>query len=88
MADGSLRNTFCLWQAYHKANDERKQYVLEINAAKGSISEMKTRQRQALMAPGQPETGSSPRTYRDNAGFVMLWPYFRDGFSLFNNSIF
>ncbi|XP_025086236.1 coiled-coil domain-containing protein 169-like isoform X2 [Pomacea canaliculata] len=57
-------------KAYHKANDERKQYVLEINAAKGSISEMKTRQRQALMAPGQPETGSSPRTYRDNAGNI------------------
>ncbi|KAK7495234.1 hypothetical protein BaRGS_00013416 [Batillaria attramentaria] len=56
-------------KAYHKANDERKQYVLEINAAKGTLNEMKNRQRQGLTAPGQ-EGGSTPRTHRDNTGNI------------------
>ena len=55
-----------LLQAYHKANDERKQYVLEINAAKGTINEMKNRQRM-LMAAGQ-ENSNTPRTHRDTTG--------------------
>ncbi|XP_052793826.1 coiled-coil domain-containing protein 169-like isoform X19 [Mya arenaria] len=35
-------------KAYHKANDERKQYVLEINATKGNIDGNKARQRAAV----------------------------------------
>lgn len=35
------------FQAYHKANEERKNYVLEINATKGTIDSMKSRQRAA-----------------------------------------
>ena len=61
-----MKELLLLLQAYHKANDERKQYVLEINAAKGIINEMKTRQKM-LVAPGQ-EGGSTPRTYRDTTG--------------------
>ena len=57
---------FLCLQAYHKANDERKQYVLEINAAKSTINEMKNKQRM-LMAPGQ-ENGNTPRTHRDTTG--------------------
>nr|KAG5705469.1 hypothetical protein BaRGS_004596 [Batillaria attramentaria] len=41
-------------KAYHKANDERKQYVLEINAAKGTLSEMKNRQRQVGLTETEP----------------------------------
>ena len=37
-----------MFQAYHKANDERKQYVLEINATKGNIDGNKARQRAAV----------------------------------------
>ncbi|XP_012941422.1 coiled-coil domain-containing protein 169 isoform X2 [Aplysia californica] len=37
-------------KAYHKANDERKQYVLEINATKGNIGELKSKQRQMMHA--------------------------------------
>ncbi|XP_076446908.1 coiled-coil domain-containing protein 169-like [Babylonia areolata] len=55
-------------KAYHKANDERKQYSLEINAAKGTISEMKSRQKM-ITAPGQ-EPGSTPRSYRDTTGNI------------------
>ncbi|XP_052278819.1 coiled-coil domain-containing protein 169-like isoform X3 [Dreissena polymorpha] len=35
-------------KAYHKANDERKQYVLEINTTKGNIDGNKARQRAAV----------------------------------------
>jgi len=35
-------------QAYHKANDERKQYVVEINSTKGNIDGNKARQRAAV----------------------------------------
>ena len=36
------------FQAYHKANDERKQYVLEINSTKGNIEGVRTRQKVAV----------------------------------------
>ncbi|XP_076468394.1 uncharacterized protein LOC143299150 [Babylonia areolata] len=55
-------------KAYHKANDERKQYVLEINKAKASIGQMKSRHR-TLMVPDQ-EGSSSSRTYRDTTGNI------------------
>ncbi|XP_060566120.1 coiled-coil domain-containing protein 169-like isoform X22 [Ruditapes philippinarum] len=35
-------------KAYHKANDERKQYVVEINSTKGNIDGNKARQRAAV----------------------------------------
>ncbi|KAL8598678.1 hypothetical protein ACOMHN_033243 [Nucella lapillus] len=56
-------------KAYHKANDERKQYVLEINAARTTISELKTRQKLSLMMPDQ-DGSTTARTYRDTAGNI------------------
>ncbi|XP_070196996.1 uncharacterized protein [Littorina saxatilis] len=56
-------------KAYHKANDERKQYVLEINAAKGTINEYKNRQKMLDVSPSSHQ-GSSPRTHRDPAGNI------------------
>ncbi|KAL8603180.1 hypothetical protein ACOMHN_032626 [Nucella lapillus] len=59
-------------KAYHKANDEpndeRKQYSLEINAARGTISEMRSRQRM-VMALGQ-EGATIPRSHRDTTGNI------------------
>ncbi|XP_059141084.1 probable serine/threonine-protein kinase kinX [Physella acuta] len=64
-------------KAYHKANDERKQYVLEINATKGTLGDLRTKQRQLMLtAPESPPritprvTGDSPRTYRDGGGNI------------------
>ncbi|XP_041357212.1 coiled-coil domain-containing protein 169-like isoform X2 [Gigantopelta aegis] len=51
-------------KAYHKANDERKQYVLEINATKGSLDEIR---RQKLTHGGDGFiTGRTPRDVDGN----------------------
>ncbi|CAL1544406.1 unnamed protein product, partial [Lymnaea stagnalis] len=62
-------------KAYHKANDERKQYVLEINATKGTIGDLRTKQRHLMLTAQEAPpritprvTGDTPRTYRDGGG--------------------
>jgi len=42
-------------KAYHKANEERKQYMAEISAAKGAIEHLRNRQRD------QQDMANSPR---------------------------
>lgn len=65
-------------KAYHKANDERKQYVLEINATKGNVGDIKAKQRQ-MMITNQEATGKitartnqgdSPKSYRSSDGNI------------------
>ncbi|KAH9513944.1 hypothetical protein Btru_031806 [Bulinus truncatus] len=63
-------------KAYHKANDERKQYVLEINATKSTLGDLRNKQRQLMLnAPEGPPRitprisgDNNPKTYRDGGG--------------------
>ncbi|RUS85030.1 hypothetical protein EGW08_007214 [Elysia chlorotica] len=65
-------------KAYHKANDERKQYVLEINATKGNVGDIKARQRHMMITNqdsqskilARPNQGDSPKTYRSPDGNI------------------
>ncbi|KAK0050491.1 coiled-coil domain-containing protein 169-like isoform X2 [Biomphalaria glabrata] len=64
-------------KAYHKANDERKQYVLEINATKSTIGDLRSKQRQLMLASQEgppkitPRVGdNNPKTYRDGGGNI------------------
>ncbi|CAG5116890.1 unnamed protein product [Candidula unifasciata] len=65
-------------KAYHKANDERKQYVLEINATKVNIGDLRARQRQTVLAAqeappritSRSNPGETPRSYRNNGGNI------------------
>jgi hypothetical protein len=41
----------CVLQAYHKANEERKQYLAEITAAKGAIEHLRTSNMAANSSP-------------------------------------
>ncbi|KAL3879189.1 hypothetical protein ACJMK2_031498 [Sinanodonta woodiana] len=54
-------------KAYHKANDERKQYLLEINSTKHNLDDVRTRHRAAVTIQ-QREIESLPRTPRDVGG--------------------
>ena len=62
------------FQAYHKANDERKRCMLEINVTKSSQEDMKMRQRSNQMAnvPSRAEEQVdqlySPKPQRDVDG--------------------
>ncbi|KAK3785512.1 hypothetical protein RRG08_048646 [Elysia crispata] len=65
-------------KAYHKANDERKQYVLEINATKGNVGDIKAKQRQMMITnydqqpkiSARPNQGDSPKSYRSSDGNI------------------
>ncbi|GFR64587.1 coiled-coil domain-containing protein 169-like [Elysia marginata] len=67
-----------LADAYHKANDERKQYVLEINATKGNVGDIKARQRHMMITnqppsgpvTARPNQGDSPKSYRSSDGNI------------------
>merc|ERR1711976_917420 len=48
-------------KAYYRATEERKNYVTEINAAKGAIEHMKSQQRAALKVDNVGLDGISPR---------------------------
>ncbi|XP_046550786.1 coiled-coil domain-containing protein 169-like isoform X1 [Haliotis rubra] len=52
-------------KAYHKANDERKQHVLEINATKGHLEDVRIRQKMALL-----DGSTTARTARDSGGNI------------------
>ncbi|XP_067661623.1 coiled-coil domain-containing protein 169-like isoform X3 [Haliotis asinina] len=52
-------------KAYHKANDERKQYALEINATKGHLEDIRMRQKMALL-----DGSSTARTARGSGGNI------------------
>ncbi|KAK3597690.1 hypothetical protein CHS0354_040065 [Potamilus streckersoni] len=56
-------------KAYHKANDERKQYLLEINSTKNNLDDVRTRHRAAVTLQ-QREIESIPRTPRDVGGNI------------------
>ena len=68
-------------QAYHKANDERKQYLVEINSTKGNIDGNKARQRAAVgvrkdtsratVSSARQSLGS--KSSADN-GYRLIWP--------------
>ncbi|KAL5012890.1 hypothetical protein ScPMuIL_011441 [Solemya velum] len=54
-------------KAYHKANDERKNYVLEINSTKGNLNDVNTRTKAQLVNQHQEIMNLTSRTPRSSA---------------------
>ncbi|GAB1601780.1 coiled-coil domain-containing protein 169-like [Argonauta hians] len=53
-------------KAYHKANDERKQYLLEINITKSTLEDLKMRQRYSNITSQYANNTAIPPLYEHN----------------------
>ena len=51
-----------IFQAYHKANEERKHCLMEINAMKDAINDMKVKQKKQVTSQSEGLKGSGRPT--------------------------